>query len=147
MVLSSALLYSCGNQEARRVAEQFLQAYYVDNDFNAAAEFVTEASVENLKQTALLLEFDPASRIGIFESFEIISVDAQKSKAICYYAVDGVKRRLLLSKIDGCWLVDMPGDVTREGADLSLTLSPINSGGFASAESELTRIGDVPERR
>jgi len=149
VALSSVLLYSCNNdkREAQRIAQQFLQLYYIDNDFNAVAELTTEASHQGLKHTAMLFEFSPESRLDNFETFKIISIDVQKTRAICSYEVDGVNRRLLLSKIDGRWFVDMPGDVTRQGAEFSLTLTPVNSGGFASAESEMTRIGDVPTKR
>ena len=146
IVLGSWLLGSCGDNSAKRVAQQFLQLYYIDNDFDAVAELVTEASLEPLAHTAMMFEFDPSSRLDMFQAFKILSMDVQKSKAICYYEVDGVKRRVLLSKIDGQWFVDMPGDVTRDGADLSLSLTAPNSGGFASAESEFVRVGDVPER-
>ncbi|MCL2028720.1 MAG: hypothetical protein FWG79_09600 [Bacteroidales bacterium] len=147
IVLGSWLLASCGDNSAKRVAQQFLQLYYIDNDFDAVAKLVTEASLEPLAHTSMMYEFDPSSRLDLFQEFKILSIDVQKSKAICYYEVDGIKRRILLSKIDGQWFVDMPGDVTRGGADLSLSLTPPNSGGFASAESELTRVGDVPERK
>ena len=147
ITLSSVLLYSCSNRDVQRIAQQFLQLYYIDHDFNAAAELVTETSLDGLRHTALMFEFDPSSRVDMFETFKIISMDVQKSRAICHYEVDDVKRRLLLSHVDGRWLVDMPGSVMQGGLDFSLTLTPASSGGFASAESELTRIGDVPERK
>jgi hypothetical protein len=146
-VAASGLLNSCSNQEAKNVAQQFLQFYYIDNNFEAAANLATEATREGLSHTMLLFEFDPTSRIDMFRSFSIVSMSVQTDKAICYYEVDNVRRRLLLSKVNGRWLVDMPGHVTRSDLDFSLTLSPPNSGGFASAESEMTRIGDVPIRQ
>jgi len=147
VVAASGILHSCGNQNPKRVAKKFLQLYYIDNDFYAASKLVTEASLEGLQQTALLFEFDPNSRIGLFKSFKIVNMNTQVDKAICYYEVDGVRRRLLLSKIDERWFVDMPGHITINSPDFSLTLSESASGGFASAESELTRVGDVPERK
>jgi hypothetical protein len=146
-VTTSGLLHSCSDPEPKRVAQQFLQLYYIEKDFIAAASVSTEATIEGLTFTAMLFEFDPGARLDNFESFKITDMKVQKSRAICYYEVDGTKRRLLLSKKDGQWLVDMPGEVTRSDRNFSLSLSPPNSGGFASAESEMTRIGDVPEKK
>jgi len=147
ILLGAILMFSCADRSAERVARQFLQLYYIDNDFKAAAELVTDESKDGLTHTAMMFEFDPSSRIDKFQSFRIISLDVQKTRAICYYEVDKTQRRLLLSKVDGRWLVDMPGGVALGGVDFSLTLSPPSSGGFASAESEPVRVGDLPERR
>jgi len=149
LVLSSVMFYSCADRAPQRVAQQFLQNFYVDHNFTAVADLVTESSMENLAQTALLFEFNPNVRIDAFRSFELLSVNVQNTVATAYYRVDETNRRLMLRNINGRWLVDISTEVTQRGADFSISLTPPSGGGggFASAESELTRIGDVPERR
>jgi len=147
LVLSSVMFYSCADRAPQRVAQQFLQLFYIDHNFYDATYLVTETSLENLAHTALLFGFNPLAHEEAFRTFELTGMSVQNTVAIAYYRVDDVNRRLMLRRINGQWLVDISNEVTQQGPDFSISLSPPSSGGFASAESEYFRIGDVPERR
>ena len=147
LILSAVLFSSCTDRAPERAARQFLQLYYIDHDFSAVKELVTESSLENLRQNALLFEFNPIAQMDAFQTFEIIEMNVQNTVAIADFRVDDVRRRLMLRRIDGRWLVDISNEVTQQGFDFSTSLSPPTGGGFASAESEFVRVGDVPERR
>jgi len=149
LVLSSVMFYSCADRGPERTARQFLQLFYIDHNFYDVTYLVTESSWENLRHTALLFEFNPNVRIDAFQSFELTDVNVQNTVAIAYYRVDNTNRRLMLRRIDGQWLVDISNEVTGQGQDFSVSLTPPSSGsgGFASASSEYVRIGDVPEMR
>ncbi|MDR2908039.1 MAG: hypothetical protein LBU91_08645 [Bacteroidales bacterium] len=150
------LLISCGQRQAvKQVADAFLQAYYVDHKFDVARAFCTQASYENIDFRATLFTLNPNADAESVNAFEILDFEILKTKAECTYQVlskDGQtikgnqKRRLNLSKVNNKWLVDMPETTTsNQDGMLSLSFSILESGGFASAESAPTRLGDIPQ--
>jgi len=148
LILASAMMfYSCADRAPQRTAQQFLQLFYIEHDFTAVMDVVTESSLDNLMHSAMMLEFNPMVRAEAFQTFEITGINIQNTVATVTYRVDSFNRRLMLRNIDGRWLVDISNEVTQQGSEFSISLTPPSGGGgFASAESELTRIGDVPQR-
>jgi hypothetical protein len=145
--LSLLLFASCGNRPVERAAKNFLQAYYLDYDFGLARHLATEESQEHLNERVLIFEANPFARNEGFSSFEITGMDVKKTKAVVNYKADNTRRKLLLSKVNGQWLVDMSFDVANSGSEFSLSLNKPNTGGFASAESKPTRLGDDAPKR
>jgi hypothetical protein len=136
-------LTSCGDQRSvKRTARAFLHSYYIDGDFETAKKNSTRLTHENIEMREMLLRLNPNSETDRFRNFSIHNADIRRTKAVVFYVVDDIERRLNLSKIDGKWLVDMPESTS---LDPGFSLSPIRGGrGFASATSEPTRLRDVP---
>lgn len=144
LVFLFLILTSCGDQRAvNRTARAFLQNFYVENNFDAAAAVSTQATQENISTRAMIFRLNPNSATDRFGSFKINNKDVRNTKASVFYTLDGdVERRLNLIKIDGTWLVDMPEHLSTTPAH---SISPSrSSGGFASAMSEPVRLRDVP---
>ncbi len=138
-------LSSCGEKgKVKQVAKDFLQAYYIENDFEKAKEFSTIETYNTLDTKALLFAMTPNSESEQIQSFKIkkVEISEDKKHAACHYMVLDQERTLLLSLTDGKWLVDMPENMSVEPA-LSLSQSA-NAGGFASATSAPIRLRDVP---
>jgi hypothetical protein len=145
IMVGSLLMFSCEGNGAKRVAKDFLQTYYIDLNFDEATKLATENSQDHLNERILFFNMNPYSRDEKFTRFEIREVDAQKTKASVIYTVDNLTRKLLLSRIGGQWLVDMPFEVANNGLEFSLSLTKPDTGGFASAESRPMRVGDIPQ--
>jgi len=143
LVMLFLALMSCGEQRSvKRTARTFLQSYYISSDFEAAKAVSTRLTHENIDTRAMMFHLNPNLANERFRSFRIDRIDVRKTRAVVFYTVDDVERRLNLSRIDGNWLVDMP-----ENASLNpnLSLAPTRGGGgFASATSEPIRLRDVP---
>jgi hypothetical protein len=143
VVVMALCFLSCRNSAAvKDVSQKFLQAYYVDNDFNAAKDLSTDATKEGLDYKAMLFAANPNSEEESLKAFEIKKIEAKKTKAICFYEIEGQERRLNLRKVNNAWLVDMPESASGD-PELSLSQSG-ETGGFASASSEPVRLGDIP---
>ena len=144
--LASVLLTSCNsNRDAMSVARDFLQAYYIDYDFDRARARSTVATHEHMQEWILIFELTPRSLTHLnFSSFEIEGVDVLTNRATVNYRVDNTQRQLLLRKINGRWLVDMPIDVATNRL-FSLSHNRPDTGGFASAQSQPTRLGGPTE--
>jgi len=141
----SVLLASCSNRGVENTARIFLQAYYIDHDFDKAAALSTPATQEHIQEWAMLFALTPKEYISAglyFETFEIEKSDILKTRATVGYRVDNTPRDLLLRKVDGKWLVDMPIEISFSGPRFSLSLHKPHSGGFASAQSQPTRLGN-----
>jgi len=146
VVLASFLLTSCGNRAITNVARDFLQAYYIDHDFNRARMLSTAATHEHMQQWIMIFELTPAeANPHLFQSFEIYEIDALSNRATVHYRVDNTRRQLMLRQIDGRWFVDLPMDMLSVNrAIFSLSLNRPESGGFASAQSRPARLGGAP---
>ncbi|MCL2026919.1 MAG: hypothetical protein FWG79_00365 [Bacteroidales bacterium] len=148
MVFAVLSLASCSENNAKKTAKHFLQAYYIEHDFDRAGEFSTPATQEHMGEWALLFGLTPREIINedfYFDRFEITDTDIKKTKAVIDYRVNITNRQLLLSKVNGRWLVDMPTEVSFNNRIFSLSLNKPQTGGFASAESKPTRLGDTPK--
>ena len=144
MAIAVALFSSCSSRNAQKVARNFLQYYYVDHNFDAAAALSSPATHSNLNMAISMYHFNPYSEESRFRNFEITDIDVRKTKAVFHYSVDGTPRRLLLSKFDGKWLVDMPEQEVSFDRRFSLSLVRSRGGGFTSAQSAPIRLGDTP---
>jgi hypothetical protein len=144
---ASIVFTSCGEQRSvKRAATTFLQSYYIDHDFETALSLVTEITFEDLQVRAMVFASDPFAAEEGFRSFSITNFDVKKTKAVVSYTLDERHERLLLlSKVGGRWLIDMPDGVVFANPMHSLSLRPRSSGGFASAQGGPFRIGDVPK--
>ncbi len=138
----ASLFSSCSNAAVKEVSQNFLQAYYVDNNFEAAKALATEATHEGLDYKAMLFAFNPNAEAESLKEFKIKKIESKKTKAVCFYEIDGQQRRLNLRKVNGAWLVDMPESTTMN-PELSLSQSG-ETGGFASASSEPVRLNEIP---
>jgi hypothetical protein len=143
VLLSSLLLASCGNRSAENIARIFLQAWYIDHDFDKAIALSTPATHEHIHEWVMLFSHTPRESGLYFETLELEKTDVLQTRASAHYMVDNTRRELLLRKIDGKWLVDMPVDVLSGGRRFSLSLSNPNTGGFASAQSQPARLGST----
>jgi len=138
------LLTSCGEQRTvNRTARAFLQSFYVENNFEAAALMSTRMTQENIGQRAMMFRLNPNSENMRFHNFRITDSEVRTTRATVFYILDDeVERRLNLSRIDGQWLIDMPESTSLNPA---FSISPVrSSGGFASAMSEPVRLRDIP---
>jgi hypothetical protein len=147
-ILCFPLLISCSGDSPKKVATNFLQAYYIDHDFARAGELSTPATHEHIGEWILLFELTPKEILNndfYFDSFEILETDVRKTKATVDYRVNITHRQLLLSKVDGRWLVDMSAEASFGNQQFSLSLNKPQTGGFASAESQSIRLGDTPK--
>jgi len=142
LVLSSVFLTACNsNRDAMSVARGFLQAYYIDYDFDRARALSTVATHEHMQQWIMIFEMTPRELSHLnFSSFEIDEIEVLATRATVHYRVDCTRRRLFLRQINGRWFVDMPADIA-DNRFHSLSLNRPQSGGFASATSRPTRIG------
>jgi hypothetical protein len=143
LIVFSLFSSSCnGHRSVKRVADAFLQAYYVSFDFDAAKSFSTVVTHDNIDTRAMMFHINPHASSQGFGSFSITDVEVRQTKAAVFYKVGDLNRRLNLSLVNGKWLVDMPETPM---LNPELSLSPTrNVGGFASATSEPIRLGDVP---
>jgi len=138
------LLASCSDQRAvHRTANAFLQNFFVDNNFEGAKVFSTQATHANIDDRALTFHWNPNAEDIRFRRFEITGSEIRTTRAVVFYTLDDdVQRRLNLTKREGRWLVDMPEAVSFSP---DFSLSPVHTeGGFAGAKSEFFRIGDIP---
>ncbi|GHU86428.1 hypothetical protein FACS1894153_3490 [Bacteroidia bacterium] len=143
IAIVAVVLVCCSQSSAaKKVAISFLQAYYVDKDFDKAKEYSTEASHSSIEYKEMMLMMSPVSESSQIKFFEYQSIEVDKNRATCRYMVLGEIRVLYLSKINRKWLVDMPeSTIIEPTASLSLTSG---QGGFASAQSEPIRLSDIP---
>jgi hypothetical protein len=116
----------------------------VENNFEAARPISTPITQENIDKIAMMFHWNPNSTEYRFNNFKITNSEIRATRAVVFYTLDNeVDRRLNLSKVDGKWLVDMSEAVS---LNPTFSLSPTNAtGGFASAQSEFVRVGDIPE--
>ena len=143
VALASVLFASCSSDERRvtNTAREFLQAYYIDYDFDRARALSTVGTHEHMQQWIMVFELTPRELTHLnFGSFEIESVEVLSTRATVIYLVDNTRRHLLLRRISNKWLVDMPVE-TSDNRLFSLSLNRPQTGGFTSAQSRPTRIG------
>ncbi len=139
--MASTLLMACGAnvRKVEHTAKDFLQAYYVDLDFEKALSLSTDVSHAAIYEQAELISLNPYAKDEVPDIvFKGVEIDDQNAvKATCTYLVNRVERTLPLRKLEGLWLVDLQGgSVETSGAESSMMeLSIGEQGGFATATS------------
>lgn len=141
LTIAAWLMVSCnGDQkEATATAKAFLQAYYVDLDFNKALQLSSEASKAAVQEQADMIALNPYARQ---ETPDLVLIGLERDKdnpetATYTYSCNRVERKLPLRRFNGKWLIDLQGGTVETGDNTNefLQLSSDNEGGFASAAS------------
>jgi len=142
LALSSVLLTACGgNRDAMNVARDFLQAYYIDHDFDRARTLSTVATHDHMEEWIMIFNLTPRDmNPHLFSELVVEDIEVMTARATVNYRVDNTRRQLLLRQTGGNWLVDMPSDLATNRL-FSLSLNRPDTGGFASAESRPFRLG------
>ena len=139
--MASALLMACGAnvRKVEHTAKDFLQAYYVDLDFEKALSLSTDVSHAAIYEQAELISLNPYAKDEVPDIvFKGVEIDDQNAvKATCTYLVNRVERTLPLRKVEGLWLVDLQGGSVESGGNESslMGLSLGEKGGFTSSVS------------
>ena len=137
LIVVLALGCSGNQKKATAIAKSFLQAYYVDLDFETAKQLSSEASQGAISEQAEVVALNPYAQEETPDIiFKTLKIDPEEPhRAVCTYLVNRVERTLPLRKFDKLWLVHLPqGTVETEGTDM-LELQSGNQGGFAAAAS------------
>lgn len=141
LAIAAWLMVSCNGykKEAAATAKAFLQAYYVDLDFNKALQLSSEASQAAIREQADMIALNPYAKD---ETPDLVSVGIEMDKdnpetAVYVYTCDRIKRQLPLRRFNGKWLIDLRGGTVEAGGNSGdfLQLSPSGESGFASAVS------------
>lgn len=139
MLVAVLAVACCGNKkEAMTTAKAFLQAYYVDLDFNKAPQLSSDASHAAITDQAKMISLNPyAGEETPDIVFVELTVDKDNSNtATCTYTCNRVERTLPLRNFNGKWLIDLgSGTVETGGSSEFMQLSQDNLNGFASATS------------
>lgn len=139
-IVCAFLFVACKNsaRDAEHVAETFLQAYYMDLDFDKAISLCTEDSKEAIREQAKMVSLNPYAKEELPElTFTGVSEEESSSdNAVFSYQKNRAERTLPLIRLDGRWLVDLQGGTVEMcGENDMLDLSSFGSAGFASSES------------
>ena len=124
--------------KAAATATAFLQAYYVDLDFDRAKSLCADNSKAAVAEQAETIALNPYAKEEtpniVFKTVEINPDNA--NMANCLYTCNRVERKLPLRKYNGKWLVDLQGSTgdTVGNSDF-IQLSQEGANGFASAVS------------
>lgn len=135
----SAFACNSDKKKASATAEAFLQAYYVDLDFDKAIQLSDNVSHSAINDQAKLITLNP---FATEETPQIVVKGVEIAKnngniAICTYSCNRIERTLPLRKYNDTWLIDLEGK-TVETAGIEndlIELSSEGSNGFASAVS------------
>lgn len=125
-------------REARRVAEDFLQAYYIDMDFAKALRLSSDVSHTAIHEQAKIAALNPYAKEEIPAIvFKELKINPENSHTATYsYTCNRVERTLPLRRFGKQWLVDLQGGtVETSGSGAFSNLSSSSEGGFASATS------------
>ena len=138
-IMGVLLLTACsGNiRKAEHTAKDFLQAYYVDLDFEKALSLSTDVSHAAIYEQAELISLNPYAKDEVPDIvFKGVEIEGQNNeRAIYTYLANRVERTLPLRKLNGVWLVDLQyGTVESTGGEM-MELSSGQQGGFAAAAS------------
>lgn len=141
LAIAAWLMVSCSGdrKEATSTAKAFLQAYYVDLDFNKALQLSSEASKAAIQEQADMIALNPYAKQET-PDWAPVGIDTDKSNsetALYVYTCNRVERTLPLRKVNGKWLVDLQGGTVEAGGNTGdfLQLSSGSENGFASAAS------------
>lgn len=139
IVVIAVSALGCGNNQkkAAAVARSFLQAYYVDLDFETATRLSSEVSRQAIADQAEMVALNPYAREEVPTiTFKTLKIDPEEpNRAVCTYLANRVERTLPLRRFNKLWLVHLPyGTVETGGSDM-MELQSGNQGGFAASAS------------
>lgn len=137
----AVLMVACGGgkREATATAKAFLQAYYVDLDFNKALRLADEASQAAISERAEVVALNPYAKEETPDLI-FVGIEADKSNsetAVYTYTCNRVERGLPLRRANGKWLVDLRGGTVETGGNTEsfMQLPSEGKSGFTSAVS------------
>ena len=138
LAILSAACHS-NRKEAAKTATAFLQAYYVDLDFDKAKSLCNDASRDAIDDQAMMVGLNPYAKDEIPDIVVCkIEIDPDNPTiATCTYTCNRTERILPLRQLNNTWIVDL-GGATVETANFGgefITLSQEGANGFASATS------------
>lgn len=141
LATTTIVTIACSNDKkvAISTAKAFLQAYYVDLDFETALRLSSVAShnaITEQEQLTVLNPYAKEERPDI--SFKNLEMDPNNTHVANYvYTCNRVERKLPLRKLNDKWLVDLQGGTVEMGGveNEFLELSYDRNNGFASAVS------------
>ncbi|MDR0620124.1 MAG: hypothetical protein LBG17_09535 [Bacteroidales bacterium] len=131
-IVSVCTLSSCSSKRsAERVADKFLQAYYIDFDFRRCRALSTFSSEAAIAEKEELVFLNPFASEEESPKVELISTTVVEGRfARCVYSLNGSSMDLFLIKDGKKWLVD----AIESGLSKTPTLGG-SSGGFAVSTS------------
>lgn len=127
-------------KEAATTAKAFLQAYYVDLDFNKALQLSSEASQAAIREQADMTALNPYAKE---ESPDIVFGGVtinNPNTATCNYTCNRVKRNLPLRKLNEKWIIDLGGksvETASSKGDFFELVSDNGNGFFSVASGEI----------
>ena len=140
LAVAVILMTACGNdkKEATSTAKAFLQAYYVDLDFEKALRLSSDNSHDAITEQAQMIALNPYAKEEtpdiIFKTLETDPNNANLANYI--YTCNRIERKLLLYKLNGKWRVEIGnGSIKTMGNSNFIQLPQGESNGFASASS------------
>ncbi|MDR3186656.1 MAG: hypothetical protein LBU04_07690, partial [Christensenellaceae bacterium] len=105
----SVLFFGCSSEQkkAERIAEKFLEAYYISFDFDKCFELSSPSSAPKIKDKKTMIGFNPLAKeqpptIAVVKTV----IDESATMAQCSYTINGAVQSLALLKLSGHWLVD-----------------------------------------
>lgn len=139
-LLTFLLVSACTSdkKDASSTAKAFLQAYYVDLNFEEALRLSSESSWQVIIDQKEISHLNPYAKEEtpdiVFTTIQMESKGA--TKATCIYTCNRVERKLPLKKINGVWRVDLNGNTVETAGNEGhfISLQPTGSG-FSSAVS------------
>lgn len=141
LAIAAWLMMSCNGdrKNAAATAKTFLQAYYVDLDFNKALQLSSEVTKVAVQEQADMIALNPYAKEET-PDLVLVGIDTDKSNAetaTFVYTCNRAERTLPLRKVNGKWLVDLQGGSVEAGGNTNdfLQLSSGCESGFASATS------------
>ena len=130
---------ACSNDKrvATSTAKSFLQAYYVDLDFDRALQLSNDASHSAIIEQAEIVALNPyAKEETPIISFLSLSLNKDNPHNATYtYTCNRTERTLPLQKTNGKWFVDLQGGLVETCGNNEFSTLSTNEGGFASAAS------------
>lgn len=137
-IVSMAVVACGGKNEASQVAKAFLQAYYVDLDFDKAQTLCSDVSRPAVAEQGQMVALNPYATEEIPAlAFRQLEWKADNpNTAVFTYTVNRSERTLPLRKFNGKWLVDLQGGTVEMGGSANrMELSNDSKGGFAASEA------------
>lgn len=136
-LLAALVFCSCGGKHrAKKTAKTFLEAYYMELDFEKARGLATEPSFEIINNKKELSALNPYAKEEVPEvEIKELKLDKENGdKAVCIYNVNRATKTLHLVKEKGIWRADLAEERRERDADM-IHLPSSGDGGFASAAS------------
>lgn len=124
--------------KAAATAKAFLQAYYVDLDFDRAKSLCSDNSKAAVAEQAEMVALNPYAKDEVPDIvFKQLNLNANNpNTAVFIYTVNRAERSLPLRKFNKIWLVDLQGGTVEMGGNLNrIELGSDVRGGFAASQT------------